>query len=412
MRSRGRWHGAVIGSLALTLLLLGAVAWPAQAQGNGVLDGQVVNGTDGGPTVGSGIPINLHRFQGGVELDSLETTTDAMGRFRFEGLDTDEELEYWPEALYLGVPYSNPEPYLFTDGQTELQATITVYETTDDDSGITLDSVHMIVESFGQVLRISEIHLFGNTGDRTYVGRAKDSDSLTTVRIPLPSGAVGLAFQEEIPAARFIEVENGLLDTEPVPPGSETALVFFSYHLMVEGETIPLERRFAYPVRILNLLLAQPGLALRSDQLQARGSQLFEGQQYEFYSMQDLTAETPLVLDLLPMPGAATMEGMPAAPTGGQGSAGSGATRGNQGLLRWFGLGLAGLAAIGALVYPWVSKRPAVTPARHPSLAADPRARRLLAELAELQAAFEAGQVDQASYERQRADKYQTLKAL
>ena len=40
-----------------------------------------------------------------------------------------------------------------------------------------------------------------------------------------------------------MEVDGGLVDTEPVPPGSESSLVFFSYHLMVTGETVPLERR-------------------------------------------------------------------------------------------------------------------------------------------------------------------------
>jgi hypothetical protein len=405
-RSNGRWSGAVV--LGLALLLLGALALTVEAQGNGVLDGQVVNGTVGGPEVGAGITVTLHIFRGDVELDSLQTTASAEGGFRFEGLDTDAELEYWPEAFYLGVPYSIAEPYRFGDGERALQATVTVYETTDDDSAITLGSVHIIAESFGQMLRVSEVHLFSNTGDRTFAGRATEAGPSTTLQIPLPSGVVGFAFQQDVPATRFVEVENGLLDTEPVSPGSEAALVFFSYHLEVDGETIPLERRFAYPVDSLNVLVAQPGLALRSDQLLARGVELFQGREYEFYTTQALGADTPLALELLPT----SSEASPAAPAGMEQAVTSAPTGGNQGLLRWLGLGLAVLAGVGALVYAVASRRPAAAPQAHASLTANPKARRLLADLADLEAAFEADQIDAATYERQRADKYEALKSL
>lgn len=418
MRFTNRWLSLVVLGVAMLL----ALVVTARAQSSGVFEGQVVNGTAGGPEVGAGITVTLSVLQGVAEIDSLEATTDAQGRFRFEGLDTDAELDYWPEAFYLGVSYSSLEPYRFAGDQTALQGTVTVYETTDDDSTVTLDSVHMIAESFGEVLRISEIHLFGNTGDRTFAGRAGDADAerLTTVHIPLPPETVGLAFEQDTAVDRFVEVEGGLVDTEPVPPGKETAMVFFSYHLLVGGEEVPLERSFAYPVGTLNVLVAQPGLTLRSDQLQARGVELFQGQQYELYTIQGLAAETPLTLELLPVAGASGGEGMPTTPAGGEQNATGAPTRGNQALLRWFGFGLAVLAVIGALVYPAVSRQPATPAETGPSprlrpgqaLATNPEAQQLLAELADLEAGFEAGQVDGAAYEQQRAEKYEALKSL
>jgi hypothetical protein len=408
MRSTHKWLALAILGLAIVLVL----AVTAQAQGNGVLEGQVVNGTAGAPQVGAGITVTLHVLQGDVEVNSLQTTTNAGGHFRFDELDTDAELEYWPEAFYLDVSYNAVEPYQFVADQTALQATVTVYETTGDDSAIKLDSVHMIAESFGQVLRISEIHLYGNTGDRTYVGRVGEGDQVTTVLIPLPQGAVGVAFQEGMPAERFVELEDSLLDTEPVPPGDETSLVFFSYHLVVDGETVPLERRFAYPLVSLNLLAAQPGLALRSEQLQAMGPQLFQDRQYEFYAVQGLAVGTSLEIELLPQPGVTGDQGSPSAPAGDDQVLAGLPTRGNQGLLRWFGFGFAGLALIAVGVYSLLARGPVAAPQASDTLTANPRARRLLAELAGLEAALEAGQVDEAAYERQRAELYDLLKAL
>jgi hypothetical protein len=395
--------------LGLVLALVLAIA--VQAQAPGILEGQVVNGTADGPEVGAGLAVTLRAFRGETEVDTLEAVTDAGGRFRFEGLDTDPTLEYWPEVTYLDVSYSSAEPYRFDADQTALNATIMVFEPTGDDSAIRLNSVHMIAESFGQVLRISEIHLFGNSGDRTYVGQGGGQNG-TTVTIPLPEGAVGLAFQDGASEERYVQVEGALLDTEPVPPGPEASLAFFSYHLMVTGKTVPLERRFAYPVTNLNILVAQPGLTLDSDQLQAMGEESFQGQQFEFYVAQNLAPDEPLVLEFVPMTEAAGDLDQSGMPAGTGASATGGNTRSNQGLLRWIGLGLAVLAVAGVVVYATTTHRPAAAPASAPDLAPTPESRRLLSELADLEDALKAGEIDEAAYERRRAELYEALKSL
>lgn len=398
-----------LGSWALVLLALLALAATAHAQETGVIEGQVVNGTAGGPAVGAGVLVTLHALQGEIEVATLETTTAAEGRFRFEGLDVDPTLEYWPEATYLAVPYISDNAAQFSADQMSLEATITVYETTTDDSEISLNSVHLIVESFGSVLRVNEIHLFGNAGDRTYVGTL-EGDQPLTVLVPLPEEAVGLAFQDDISGTRFVEVEGGLRDTEAVLPGADGSLVFFSYHLMVTSETVSLERSFAYPVGLLNVLATQPGLLLRSEQLQDLGPQSFQSQQYELYATQDLAANAPLVMDLT-VTGESSGEGMPVS-TGGSQQVGGASGVGSQKTLLWLGVVLALLALAAALVYIGVARKPAAVAASASPLASNPQARRLLADLAALEDAYEAGQMDDAAYQQRRTELYETLKSL
>ncbi len=273
---------------------------------------------------------------------------------------------------------------------------------------IRLDSVHMIAESFGEVLRISEIHLFGNGGDQAYIGEGGDP-SQGTVFIPLPQNAVGVGFGEDVAEDRFLQVEGGLMDTEPVPPGTESSVIFFSYHLMVTGDTVPLERRFAYPVANFNILVVQPGLTVNSDQLQFLGIEQFEGRQYEVYTAEDLGRDAPLDMEFVPVEIDNAQAGMP--PSSAQAGTGA-ATRGNQRLLLWIGVALAALTVVGAAIYPQVARRSAATPAPASSLASSPRARRLLAELADLEDAFEAGEIDEVTYERQRSEKREELKSL
>jgi hypothetical protein len=407
VNSRGLAAFWVTFGLLLSMILVVV----ARAQGAGIVEGQLVNGTAGGQDPGSGLTVLLRVYRGEVEEETLETTTDAEGRFRFDGLDTDASLEYWPEAVYEGVSFSSAEPLQFGGEPITVSTTIMVYETTDDDSAIRLGSVHIIAESFGQVLRISEIHLLGNTGDRVYVGPDGDAGQGETIFVPLPEQGVGVAFGEGVAADRFVEVEGGLADTAPVLPGSESSLIFFSYHLMVTGETVPLERRFSYPVTSLNILVAQPGLTLNSEQLQSMGIELFQGREYELHIAQSLAADAPLVMEFVPVEtvGGAETSGMP--PASGQGVAGA-ATRGNQHLLLPIGVGLAALAVLGAVLYPQVTCRATHGPASGPNLSKDPEARRLVAELASLEDSFQAGDLDGATYERQRSDLYQELRSL
>jgi hypothetical protein len=390
------------------LLLTPAVA--AQAQGGGVIEGRVVNGTADADPVGAGLPVTLVVYEANQEVATFETATDAEGGYRFEDLDANTELEYWLEVEYLDVLYSSQAPYQFDAGQPVLETTLMVYETTDDDSAIRVDSVHVIAESFEQVLRISEIHLFGNTGDRTYVG----SDG-QTVFVPLPEGAVGISLQEGMSENLFVEAEGGLQSMDPVWPGSETSLAFFSYHIMVAGDEVPVERTFAYPVSSLSVLVAQPGLSMTSEQLVDQGPELFQDRQYQFYTALDVAADTPILLEFVPQPGAATGSGMTGDTAAGGTAAGTEAaasTRGNQGLLWSLGLVVTLAAVVGSVTYAVTAKPGAVPAAGKAKLKQDPKARKLVAELASLEDAFEAGEIDRESYKRKRNEMYEALKSL
>jgi hypothetical protein len=395
--------------MAILIFVLALVTpFSVLAQGSGVLQGVVANGTAGGPEIGAGVVVNLHVIQGSADVQTLETTTDGQGRFRFDGLDTDPALEYWPEAVYQDVPTNGQEPYRFEEGQTEISAELMVYETTTDDESIRAGTVHIIAESFGQVLRLSEIHFYGNMGDRAYIGSPGEDGRPRTVFVPLPPGALGVAFGDEGGSERFVEGDGGLWDTEPVPPGPETSLVFFSYHLAVGGDTVPLEHQFAYPVDSLNILVAQPGLTLRSDQLESRGLESFQDRQYELYAASGLGPDAPLVVELVPASEGVTVPGSMA---GAGETVAGGSAGGSQGTLRQIGWVLSFLAVGGVFVYAFATKGQARR-RRAPDQAQDATSRRLLVELADLQEALETGEVDQADYDRRRAQIYEALQSL
>ena len=158
------------------------------------------------------------------------------------------------------------------------------------------------------------------------------------------------------------------------------------------------------------MLVAQPGLSLTSGQLQSMGSQLIQDRQYEVFSGQSLAPDTPVELVFTPVAGvgdSAGTGGMPGGQVPSSGSAG-----GSQSLLLWIGFGLALVSVAGAVVYAVTSRRPTARRASGPGLTSNPKARGLLTDLADLEDAFAEGEVDEACYERQRAEIYAELKTL
>jgi heme exporter protein D len=384
--------------LMFVLLLMALVlASPVRAQDAGVLEGQVVNGTQGGSGIGAGIPVNLYLFDASTDEQILTTETDADGYFRFEGLDTTPALEYWVEAIYRGVAYGSADLLQFGEGQTTLETTVTVYETAEDDTGVRLDLVHIFAESFGEVLRISETHLFGSTEDRTYIGEQNAEGQAETVFIPVPANVVGFALGDGIAEDRFTTVNGGLIDSDPVRPGTLMSEVRFSYHLMATDNPIVFERSFAYPVTNLTVLVAQPGLLLTSEQLESMGTQLIQDRQYEIFTGQNIAPDAPVVFEFTSVEtaeGSIETGGMPS-----DAAMSSGSAVGDQGLLLWFGVGLALVAVAGVVVYAVTSRRPASRQVvSDPGPTYDPKARQMIARLADLEDEYEAGEIDEDMY--------------
>ena len=404
--------GWMLRAMVVALLVVLALVLPVRAQDGGRVEGQVVNGTEGGAEIGAGVPVTLYVFDASLEEQALTTETDGDGRFIFEGLDTSTLLEYWVEATYQDVSYGTENLLQFDEGQTVLDTTVTVYETTTDDGDVRLDLVHIFAESFGEVLRISETHLFGSTGDRAYIGEEKADGRRETVFVPVPGDSVGFALGEGIPEDRFADASGGLVDSEPVRPGNLMSEVRFSYHLMASGSSIVLDRGFAYPVSSLTVLVAQPGLSLASEQLQSMGVQMIQDRQYEILAAENLGPDTTVELVFTQTAGMGSLgiEGMPS----GQGTS-SGSAGGSQGSLLWIGVILAMLTVAGAVVYAVTSRRPdSGRPARgrvvsDPGPEFDPKARELIARLADLEDAYEAGEVDEADYVSQRMKLFREL---
>ncbi len=350
MAERAEEGGGVSRITLLLILCLGlmAVGRPASmANGAGVIEGAVVNGTADGDAVG-GLGVELRIIHGqsqGVEgraPERLSVAADREGRFRFEGLSVDSV--YQAAATYQGVAYAGPLLQFPPDVE-QLTTELLVYDTTADDGNIVVSRAHLLLVGADTEISVTELHILENWGDRTYVGRQAIQGRLWTSRFQLPRGARDVVFEDGAWGGRFLEIEGGFVDTEPIWPGQST--VIFSYMLDCPSGACDLGRTLQQRVSTLNVMLPDAGVAIRSGHLSDPKKVDIQGKSYLSYTASDLAPGTNLDLGVVLAQGARSSKSSPAA-------------RSSSALI-WIILGTVGVVAF--LSYPfWRRRIPGQTP--------------------------------------------------
>ena len=274
------------------ILLCALLAVPVRADGAGVVTGVVVNGTVGGGATG-GLEVILRAFEGMEERASQATVTDADGAFRFEGLDTGDDWTYLARVTYANVVYSSGL-FSLTASEPEQQVSISVYETTTDTGVVRVGRAHIFVTAAEGGLSVTEMYVFDNATDRTYIGVEEIEGRRWAARFELPAASRDLVLDDGSLGGRFLATGGGFVDTEPQWPGSTQVL--YSYLVDCPGGACDLSRTLVYPVANLNALVADMGVAVESGLLSFEGRQDAQGQPYLNYAGRALPAGARLDL--------------------------------------------------------------------------------------------------------------------
>lgn len=357
--------------LALTLaLLLAPRALAADPPGKAIR-GQVISQTAGmGPVVG--LKVTLNTYQGSATAGQVDTTTDAAGRFQFQGLTGDH---YQVTLTYKTVDYTS-EFLVFGAGETEKALEMAVYETSPSGAGVLVPEHMTVVQVAPGQLLVEEYFQFYNDSDRAYVGsKVVDSEGrMETLRFPMPAGAFQLTYTMGFMDCCVKPSASGFIDTMAVTP--EVKDLGYSYMLAYSGDSVSFTKTVEYPVANYYFLVEGKGYRISSPGLKEEPPVTFGDVQYLRLSGQNLKPGETFTVRLGELPQA-----------------------GLQGSLLWVGAGLAVVAGALALTYPLLRRRRL---ALAPALAGDER-RRLLLEIARLDDRYEAGAIPEKDYRRRRA---------
>jgi hypothetical protein len=214
------------------------------------------------------------------------------------------------------------------------------------------------------------------------------------VRLLLPEDATELSFEEVLSTERFVETADGFADTEPVVPGRATLQTAFSYLLPYDGSRRVLSTTLQYPATIVNAFIADVGPQLFSEQLSLMGTMDTESSPFAAYVGQDFAKGDVLALEIT---GAVQESAAPSTDEDG-----------GSNLAYVFIIGALALFLVAlAVAYPSLRRKEAAEPETVSPAASEDELDELLTALADLDDAFEAGQLNEEVYRQRR----QALKA-
>jgi hypothetical protein len=148
-------QSSIVNSIWLFWFVLVLSSSTLRAQGSGVVEGTLINGTDP-RIVGGGVELEVIRLGGGMTA-LKSAVTDSAGRFRIEGLPTDAPLLI--RANYKSVNYHGRVDFA---GSSKANVDIEIYETTTSMKGIRIEDVRLGFKLEGEHLLSLETCSFVN----------------------------------------------------------------------------------------------------------------------------------------------------------------------------------------------------------------------------------------------------------
>jgi hypothetical protein len=275
-------------AILATLLVFGMPsAALAQEPGEGTINGQVVNGTEGGGSV-AGVKVVLITYADDTIAETGTAITDDEGQFRFDNIPLDDE--HLVTARYMGVDYYYP--VVFEPGEKTTYVEFGVCDATTSDQAIRIGMAHTVMDVEEDSLEITEVYWLVNDGDMTYVG----TDGVLV--FTLPEGAIGFEAPEELMPDYQLLDNNRVTYLVPFPPG-ERQLVY-SYRLVKPDSdefTIPLE--ISYPTDSYELMVGGEEIEVTVTQL-APAEPVFtsEGERFIHFWGEDLPRGTVINIQL------------------------------------------------------------------------------------------------------------------
>ncbi len=355
------------------------------ADGNGVIEGHLVNLTENGSSV-SGQEVKLTVYQGDSEVSSAAAVTDTTGNFTFNGLDTEQGYSYEVMVNYQEADYQTERLSFSGDGDV-LTVEIEVYDATTSPEAIRVEQAHTIIYTDPEELWVEEVWLFINESDRTYIGTegVLGPGVRQTLRFSLPEDARELQPAGELMQCCVYGTEGGFADSMPFLPGSKE--IAYAYKIDYGPEVHSFTWQVSYPVKRYDLLVQGAESVINSSSLSPTQPLDIGGALFSHAQGGEFAPGDTVVYEITGLPGAD-----------------------NQNIILWVVLAVVALAFGTGFVLVRRNRQAQPVPAGGSSL--EQQQQKLMMEIARLDDAFEGGGISQKAYRSQRAEKKARLLSL
>ena len=247
--------------LALLITWLAAAAVSAQTPhadvqaGPGTIEGQLVHPSR--PEAVGDVVVVLYAISADGSPGVRSTTSDAEGRFRFEGIASDPHTVYLVGARASDIPFGSRVS--FAPGETVAKVEIELAETTDDTRAASVGKALLRFERGCTDLHVDHVQTLRNESEAViYVPREQRGARAPLLEIALPGNAREFAIE---PGDQGVEIiDQRARYWGPLYPGTQE--VEFEYVIPVAPE-LALEIGFPNGASEVEVLTPPAGMELR-----------------------------------------------------------------------------------------------------------------------------------------------------
>jgi hypothetical protein len=238
-------------------MLLGICLTPCFAAGQATLTVEVTNGTTRTPAPADTETIVQIYVQGHL-LYTYNGSTDAEGKATFENVPEGEDVVAVARAKYRDMMFGGQSVAL-SPARDEHVASVQVFDVSEDESHLSVETHHLIVKARPGSLEITEYVQLKNSSDFAITSSERDGQNRTIVLdIKLPRGFKNLRSLSYLEDQALVVTDDGFYDTMAVPPGEQH--ITFSYTLGVPSETMDIVKTISLPTSEF-ILFAELGAA-------------------------------------------------------------------------------------------------------------------------------------------------------
>lgn len=361
----------------------------------------VVRNETTGELLTEGTPVVLNTFTADfAPSETMTTTLDVTGQYSFNLSMAPPDMIYVVSVNYEGLNYGSNFGRAERD-EPILDLPVTVYDRTSDAGGVRIGQLHIILEFGEGTVTVNELYQFSQDGNAVFVGESGDlADG--TVEISLPEGASSPSFSRTFgsidsffPAENMVETAGGWADSVPVRPGEATLSLLAGYTLPYEGEAT-IAHAVNYEVTRANVVIAATGVTLSGEDGWTEEAGGAMGGTFASYTRTGIPAGETLSFTL---EGDAEPIVMPGSGSGSATTAPVARDRTTE-----LVIGAGALLLVAAVSFVFIrnwrrsQNEDAVNDEETELFDRDA----LLEEIAALDDAYEAGEIDEASYQRER----------